>query len=133
GNHERTETRYIYDDNPSWTTAPTIGNLTEVKQAVTFSPQRTYITTQSLVYDDTYSSNVIEIADGNVHTTTITYDSNFALLPVTLENAAEYTQTFQYYGFESVALDGNQAGLLKKVTDANSAATQFYYDPFGRL
>jgi RHS repeat-associated protein len=71
--------------------------------------------------------------DGRNNPTTIEYDATFKLLPVRITNAATHVQQLEYFGFNGVPRDGNQAGLLKRVIDANNAITSYGYDPFGRL
>ena len=69
--------------------------------------------------------------------TTIAYDSDYHIFPLTTTNALSHTVTNEYYGVNGVALSsGGYAGLwgqLKSTTDPNNQQGSRVYDVFGRL
>jgi RHS repeat-associated protein len=129
GSSLQAETRHFYDDQTNWAVPPLKGNLTRVNRLKELPSS--YMNTQILVYD--LYGNVTTARDGRNNPTTIEYDATFKLLPVRITNAATHVQQLEYFGFNGVPRDGNQAGLLKRVIDANNAITSYGYDPFGRL
>jgi YD repeat-containing protein len=67
----------------------------------------------------------------------ITYDNTYSLLPVETCNAVdtsvEQCSQTEYYGIDGVPANCGLPGPVKRVTDPNSAATEYRYDAFGRL
>lgn len=87
-----------------------------------------------------YDSNWTLLGSGTIYPsqaqdTTIAYENDYNLYPISVSNDLEHTTTFQIYGFNGVGLGGFQLqrGLLKAVVNPNGTETRYEYDPFGRL
>ncbi|MCI0649779.1 MAG: hypothetical protein L0346_33500, partial [Chloroflexi bacterium] len=130
----QTAALYYYDDNTCYVCPPgTEGNLTLVERSIDAGATNA-IPVQRFQYNS--YGNVTHTLDGLNHDTVTTYDSTYSLLPVTVTGPApsSHVQTFQYYGFNGIALPaGVQAGLLSKVIDPNNVATEYNYESFSRL
>ncbi|WP_420627681.1 LamG-like jellyroll fold domain-containing protein [Candidatus Leptofilum sp.] len=85
-------------------------------------------------------SELVNILPTDGRTTTIDYDADYNLYPVSVENDLGHETEFDVYGFKDVnntlvSLAGFQLqpGLLAVVRDPSDLETTYEYDPFGRL
>lgn len=135
------ETHNYYDQATSYTTPPTRGKVTKTevgRNGASFDGAiGGYIVTAQNDYDG--YGNLTSTLNPSNATTTITYDTPYALYPVLTQLTATgiepQTTVYEIYGFNGVALDGFQVqtGLLKKMTNPNGTYMVYEYDPFGRL
>lgn len=125
-----TATRTYYDDTTFSTTfpqtvAPTIGDVTMTRQAVTYaSGAFTWQTSKRETYD-TYGRQQ-DTYDGNGNKTSIAYTVNSVGLTTgeTVTNAKSQTS--------SLTADPTR-GLVLTATDANNVVTTSHYDALGRV
>ena len=135
-NYLKSRTRYYYDNQVQWDLSPLAkGNLTAVERWA----GSTNFNVTTYTYDLTWGY-LTSSTDPNGNTSTITYDTTYRMFPLQncspyIANVGQLCTTTEYYGVGGIAADYGLPGQVKRVWDANGAATatQYRYDTFGRL
>jgi RHS repeat-associated protein len=119
------KTRYYYDA-AGLTTPPERGNVTQVDKAVSMSPTDTWLTVQTMAYDENAFYLPVAVTDANGNTTTTEYDATWQLYPISVTNALSQTTS---YAYDQVSRQ------VTTVTGPNGADTAIHYayDDHGRL
>ncbi len=139
---------WLYYDNLAYGAAPALGNLTKqenwLKTLTNPTPVPGSVENPQTTFTYDVYGNVLTATDpiGNLtplpndRTTTITYDPDYYLFPLTTTNPLGHVITNAYYGVNGVPLnDGTYQGLWgqqKSSTDPNNVTTSNIYDNFGR-
>ncbi len=113
------ETHYFYDNNSSYATPPTKGDLTRVDVTVDGS---NYFAAVTNTYDA--YGNLLTATDALGHTRTTVYDTDYVIFPTSVTNALGQTTTNAY---------DYPLGRVSYTIDPNNAKTSYQYDVFGRL
>jgi len=118
------QAQYVYDNNAVYTDVPIRGDLTKVRKYL--STKSGYIETFSTY--DLYGNEILK-TDAKQNPTTIEYDATYCSFPVTITNAKNQFERFDYY----MPLDTNGLfGQVKSKIDLNGNKAVFEYDVFGR-
>ncbi|MFC1593868.1 toxin TcdB middle/N-terminal domain-containing protein [Candidatus Omnitrophota bacterium] len=125
------QSSFYYDDNAVPEDPPVKGLLTKQEAWLDGSDNPT----AEFTYDS--YGNLLTTTDTLNHTTTIMYDSTYALFPLVAQNTAGHEVINEYYGIDWVPLDdGTYHGLwgqLKSTTGPNGNTSYSLYDSFGRI
>ena len=123
-----------YDGSADLNTVPTKGFLTKRKDwagdgAGVVHPEAKY------TYDAV--GNLMSTQDANENISSVTYDSQWNLFPLTTKNARDHQVVNEYYGIAGVPVDNGSGlkglwGQLKSTTDPNDQKGRRSYDIFGR-
>src|SRR3989339_27086 len=129
------ESWFYYDESEVLDTVPEVGLLTKNEQwlNVVGATMNPYIR-----YGFDGYGNIISAVDPKGHSSKVTYDSEFHMFALSVENALGHSIFNEYYGVNNVPLDSRDGykglfGQLKSTTDPNNQTGKLSYDVFGRV
>ena len=135
------EERFYYDNNASYTAAPSLGRLTKDERVPVVGgvPTGNTVARTNGYYAN---GNLNWSQDENGHRTTTYYDSWFSAYPVCVQDVLAHKTKTYYLGvpgdgtcataFGSLTFSGNQFGQVERTEDPNGAINTYAYDGLGR-
>ncbi len=125
-------TKFYYDYSDVLGDTPTLGLLTKKEEDAKTGNSEDNPKTQ-MFYNDL--GLLRETIDPRGKETNITFDSEYGMFPVVVENHLGHTVVSEYYEVAGIETETGLFGLwgqLKSSVDQNNNTTQYGYDGFGR-